>query len=91
MRLDKFLKISRIIKRRPVAKKIAHLGRITVNGRVAKSSTNVASDDKLVIKFGNKTLTVRVDQVLETTKKADASRMYTVLDTSVKRDYKSEK
>ncbi|MDT6979989.1 RNA-binding S4 domain-containing protein [Levilactobacillus zymae] len=83
MRLDKFLKVSRIIKRRSVAKEIADKGRILVNGKVAKSSSNVATNDELVIKFGNKTLTVKVDALLETTKKDDAERMYTI----VKEDY----
>lgn len=87
MRLDKFLKISRIIKRRTVAKDIADQGRITVNDRVAKSSSNVVSNDILVIKFGNKTLTVQVNQLFETTKKADADRMYTVLDEKYERDF----
>ena len=79
MRLDKFLKVSRIIKRRTVAKEIADKGRITVNGRVAKSSTDVVPDDELVIKFGNKTLTVQVMQLLDTTKKQDAENMYKIV------------
>ncbi|PWF99298.1 RNA-binding S4 domain-containing protein [Levilactobacillus bambusae] len=79
MRLDKFLKVSRIIKRRSVAKEIADQGRITINGRVAKSSSNVATNDTLVIKFGNKVLTLKVDQLLETTKKDDADKMYTIV------------
>ncbi|QMU07031.1 RNA-binding S4 domain-containing protein [Levilactobacillus suantsaii] len=83
MRLDKFLKVSRIIKRRSVAKEIADKGRILINGKVAKSSSDVATNDELVIKFGNKTLTVKVDALLETTKKDDAERMYTI----VKEDY----
>ena len=58
MRLDKFLKVSRIIKRRSVAKEIADKGRIQINGKVAKSSSNVSVDDELIISFGNKTLTV---------------------------------
>ncbi|GAA6113521.1 MAG: RNA-binding S4 domain-containing protein [Apilactobacillus sp.] len=90
MRLDKFLKISRIIKRRTVAKDIADQGRITINDRVAKSSSNVVSNDVLVIKFGNKTLTVQVNQLFETTKKADADRMYTVLDEKYERDFFEE-
>lgn len=90
MRLDKFLKISRIIKRRTVAKDIADQGRITVNDRVAKSSSNVVSNDILVIKFGNKTLKVQVNQLFETTKKADADRMYTVLDEKYERDFSEE-
>ena len=68
MRLDKFLKVSRIIKRRSVAKEIADKGRIQINGKVAKSSSNVSVDDELIISFGNKTLTVKVTQLLETTK-----------------------
>ncbi|AYF92931.1 RNA-binding S4 domain-containing protein [Apilactobacillus bombintestini] len=90
MRLDKFLKISRIIKRRTVAKDIANQGRITINDRVAKSSSNVNSNDVLVIKFGNKTLKLQVNQLFETTKKADADRMYTVLDEQYERDFREE-
>lgn len=90
MRLDKFLKISRIIKRRTVAKDIANQGRITINDRTAKSSSNVNSNDVLVIKFGNKTLKLQVNQLFETTKKADADRMYTVLDEQYERDFREE-
>ncbi|TPR38771.1 RNA-binding S4 domain-containing protein [Apilactobacillus micheneri] len=90
MRLDKFLKTSRIIKRRIVAKSIADQGRILVNGNVAKSSTDIKSNDKLVIKFGNKTLTLQVNQLFETTKKAEADRMYTVLDEQYERDFSNE-
>ncbi|RXT55606.1 RNA-binding S4 domain-containing protein, partial [Lacticaseibacillus chiayiensis] len=84
MRLDKFLKVSRIIKRRTVAKEIADKGRITINGKVAKSSSDVNVGDTLVINFGNKTLTVRVDDLVETTKKNDAADMYTVLKENYK-------
>ncbi|KRM86643.1 RNA-binding S4 domain-containing protein [Lacticaseibacillus thailandensis] len=80
MRLDKFLKVSRIIKRRTVAKEIADKGRIQVNDRVAKSSTDVSVGDTLTIGFGNKTLVVRVDELVDTTKKNDAESMYTILD-----------
>ncbi|WHQ52806.1 RNA-binding S4 domain-containing protein [Lactiplantibacillus plantarum] len=79
MRLDKFLKVSRIIKRRSVAKEIADKGRIQINGKVAKSSSNVSVDDELIISFGNKTLTVKVTQLLETTKKNDAELMYDII------------
>ena len=84
MRLDKFLKVSRIIKRRTVAKEIADKGRIMINDNPAKSSSDVRVGDTLVINFGNKTLTVRADDLVETTKKNDAAGMYTVL----KEDYK---
>ncbi|GEO70199.1 RNA-binding S4 domain-containing protein [Levilactobacillus acidifarinae] len=90
MRLDKFLKVSRIIKRRSVAKEIADKGRILVNGKVAKSSSNVATNDELVIKFGNKTLTVKVDALLETTKKEDAERMYTIVKEDYAQDFRED-
>ncbi|MFD1456452.1 RNA-binding S4 domain-containing protein [Levilactobacillus lanxiensis] len=90
MRLDKYLKVSRIIKRRSVAKEIADKGRIEINGKVAKSSTEVAPKDELVIKFGNKTLTVQVDELLETTKKDDAERMYTIVKEEYAQDFRQE-
>lgn len=80
MRLDKFLKVSRIIKRRSVAKEIADQGRILVNDRPAKSSTKVANGDTLTIKFGNKTEVVKIRQIVETTKKSEAEDMYEILD-----------
>ncbi|MFT8766326.1 MAG: RNA-binding S4 domain-containing protein, partial [Lentilactobacillus hilgardii] len=75
MRIDKFLKVSRIIKRRSVAKEIADKGRITINDRIAKSSSDVSTNDTIVIKFGNKTLTILVKALLDTTKKDDAQKM----------------
>lgn len=80
MRLDKFLKVSRIIKRRSVAKEIADQGRILVNDRPAKSSTKVVSGDTLTIKFGNKTEIVKINRIVETTKKSEAEDMYEILD-----------
>lgn len=79
MRLDKFLKVSRIIKRRTVAKEIADKGRITINDKMAKSSTDVVVGDELTIQFGNKTLTVRVMALKETTKKAESIDLYEVV------------
>ncbi|WP_143463452.1 RNA-binding S4 domain-containing protein [Levilactobacillus enshiensis] len=90
MRLDKYLKVSRIIKRRSVAKEIADKGRIEINGKVAKSSTDVATNDELVIKFGNKTLTVKVNELLETTKKDDAERMYTIVKEEYAQDFRQD-
>ncbi|WP_125705796.1 RNA-binding S4 domain-containing protein [Lacticaseibacillus daqingensis] len=87
MRLDKFLKVSRIIKRRTVAKEIADKGRITINGKLAKSSSDVAIGDVLVIAFGNKTLTVKVQALVETTKKELANDMYTVESETYKENY----
>lgn len=60
MRLDKYLKVSRIIKRRPVAKEVADKGRIKVNGVLAKSSTDLKVNDQIEVRFGNKVLTVKV-------------------------------
>lgn len=87
MRLDKFLKVSRIIKRRAVAKEIADQGRITINGKIAKSSSNVNVGDELVINFGNKTLTVRIDDIKDTTKKNEAENLFTVVAEEYKEDY----
>lgn len=78
MRLDKFLKVSRLIKRRTVAKEVAGQGRVLVNGRTAKSSTDVNPGDELEIRFGTKRLTVTVESVQESSKKEDAASMYTI-------------
>ncbi|MHC5375050.1 RNA-binding S4 domain-containing protein [Enterococcus sp. LJL120] len=79
MRLDKFLKISRIIKRRSVAKEVADKGRIQVNGKLAKSSSDVKVGDELKVQFGNKILVVKITELHESTKKEDAAKMYTIL------------
>ncbi|MGX7204877.1 RNA-binding S4 domain-containing protein [Enterococcus pingfangensis] len=80
MRLDKFLKISRIIKRRTVAKEVSDKGRIQVNGKLAKSSTDIKIGDELRIQFGNKVLTIAVEELHESTKKEDAAKMYRIID-----------
>ena len=80
MRLDKYLKVSRLIKRRSVAKEVADKGRITVQDKVAKSSTEVKVGDIITIQFGNKTGTVRVDAILDSTRKEDAKEMFTILE-----------
>ena len=79
MRLDKFLKVSRLIKRRTVAKEVADQGRITINGNVAKSSSSVAVGDELTIRFGNRLMTVEVNELQESTKKEDAQNMYKII------------
>lgn len=79
MRLDKYLKVSRIIKRRTVAKEIADNGRILVNERVAKSSTDVNIGDLITVQFGNKKLTIKVEKILDSTKKEDAASMYEII------------
>ncbi len=79
MRLDKYLKVSRLIKRRTVACEACEQGKVTVNGKVAKPSANVSEGDVIAITFGEKTVTVRVEKVVEHALKADASDMYTVI------------
>ena len=69
MRLDKFLKISRIIKRRSVAKEVADKGRIQINGKLAKSSSDIKVGDTVRIQFGNKVLEIKVQELHESTKK----------------------
>ena len=87
MRLDKYLKVSRIIKRRPVAKEVADKGRIKVNGVLAKSSTDLKVNDQIEVRFGNKVLTVKVLEMLDSTKKEDASKMYEIIiETRIEED-----
>ena len=79
MRLDKYLKVSRIIKRRPIAKEVADKGRIKVNEILAKSSANLKINDEIEIRFGNKILLVRVLEMKDSTKKEDAAKMYDII------------
>ena len=79
MRLDKFLKVSRIIKRRSVANDACDAEHVTVNGRRAKASYDVKENDVIEIRFGEKTLRIRVLDVRETVAKSDASSLYEVL------------
>lgn len=79
MRLDKFLKNSRIIKRRTVAKETCEQGRVEVNGRIAKPGAELEEGDIIKITFGTSELEVKVDKLLETVKKEDAESMYSVL------------
>ena len=76
MRLDKYLKVSRLIKRLTVANEACDNGRISVNGRVVKASYDVKVGDRLEIALGARTLAVEVLQVAEAVKKDDASAMY---------------
>ena len=79
MRLDKYLKVSRIIKRRTVANEACDAGRVTINGRPAKASYDVKVGDILEIQFGNKPVKVEVTDVKETVKKDEAKGMYKTL------------
>ena len=79
MRLDKYLKVSRIIKRRTVANEACDAAHVTVNGRPAKASYDVKVGDVLEITFGQRVLKVRVVSVKEFTSKAEASELYEVI------------
>ncbi|APO43177.1 RNA-binding S4 domain-containing protein [Paenibacillus sp. BGI2013] len=79
MRLDKFLKVSRLIKRRTVAKDVSEQGRVLVNGREAKPSAAVKVGDELTVQFGQKLVTVKVERIAESTKKDEASSLYTLV------------
>lgn len=80
MRLDKFLKVSRIIKRRTVANDVCSLGRVTVNGREAKPSVKLKIGDVVSIVFGNGTVTFRVLKLSETVRKEEAGEMYELIE-----------
>jgi len=80
MRLDKYLKVSRIIKRRTVAKEASEGGRVTLNGKQAKPSTEVKAGDIMEIRFGEKMAKYRILAVAETVRKADAGAMYELIE-----------
>ena len=79
MRLDKFLKVSRIIKRRTVANEACDAGRISVNGKVAKASQTVKPGDIISVDMGPKSVSVEVLKIAETTKKDEAAELYRVM------------
>ncbi|MBO5873053.1 MAG: RNA-binding S4 domain-containing protein [Clostridia bacterium] len=80
MRLDKFLKVSRLIKRRTVANEACDAGRISVNGRQARASYDVKVGDIIEISFGSRTVKAEVLEVAEVIKKDDASLLYRLVD-----------
>lgn len=79
MRLDKFLKVSRLIKRRTVANEACDAGRVTINGNPAKASASVKIGDVIEIGFGSKAVKVEVLDITESTKKDDAKELYKYL------------
>lgn len=79
MRLDKFLKVSRLIKRRTLAKEVCDQGRIQINGRPSKASSEVKAGDLLTIAFGTKVVEVKVNAVAEHASKDRAADLYTVV------------
>lgn len=80
MRLDKFLKVSRLIKRRTVAKKACDAGKVSVNGHIAKASTEVEVGDELTLLFGEREVRVRVEALNEKVRAEEAATLYTSLD-----------
>lgn len=79
MRLDKFLKVSRLIKRRTVANEACDAGRVLVNGKVAKASLNVKAGDIIEIMFGTKAVKVEVLQIADTSRKEEAKELFRYL------------
>lgn len=79
MRLDKFLKNSRLIKRRTVAKEACDGGRVSVNDRVAKAGTELNVGDEVFIAFGNSSIKVKVKSLIESPRKEEATEMYEVI------------
>ena len=82
MRLDKYLKVSRIIKRRTVAKEACDGGRVTVNSKVAKAGAEVKEGDVMEIRFGNRVGRFEITDVKEVVRKENAAEMYRVLEES---------
>lgn len=80
MRLDKFLKVSRIIKRRTVAKEACDKGIVTINGRPAKSSSEVAIGDMLEVTFGEKVMKLKINEIREHVLKNDAKEMFEIVE-----------
>ena len=79
MRLDKYLKVSRLIKRRTVAKEVADHEKIMVNDKISKPSTEIKVNDIISIKFGTKLITIKVLNTNEYTKKEDSNLMYEII------------
>lgn len=80
MRLDKYLKVSRLIKRRTVANEACDAGRVSVNGKPARASYDVKQGDVIEMKLGARTVTVKVEKVTEVANKETAPLMYTVIE-----------
>ena len=79
MRLDKYLKVSRLVKRRTVANEACDAGRVMINGKVAKASAEVKIGDVIEIGFGNKAVKVEVERIQETGRKEEAQEMFRYL------------
>ena len=86
MRLDKYLKVSRIIKRRTVANEACSMGRVTVNDKVAKPATDVKVGDIISVRMGAKRLTVEILLVKEVVRKEEADSMYRIIVDTINGD-----
>lgn len=86
MRIDKYLKNSRVIKRRTIAKEACEQGRVFVNGKVAKPGTEINSGDEIEIVFGTKPMKIKVEQILEHVKKDNAKEMFSLVDENIEED-----
>ena len=80
MRLDKFLKVSRIIKRRTIANEACDQGRVSLNGKVARASADVKAGDVIEIQFGNKVFKAEILNVAKVVKKDDATTLYKTIE-----------
>ena len=80
MRLDKYLKVSRIIKRRTIANEACDAGRVMVNGRVARASLDIKVNDIIEVSFGSKNVKIQVLNVCETVRKDDAALTYKIIE-----------
>lgn len=85
MRLDKFLKVSRIIKRRTIAKNVTDLGFIKINGKIAKPSNEVKVDDILELTLGERILVVKIKNITKTTSKEMSSEMFEIIDEKIQK------
>ncbi len=79
MRLDKYLKVSRLIKRRTIANEACDAGRVMVNGKTAKASTQIKEGDVIEVTFGNRTLKAEVLSTVETARKEEAQELFRLL------------
>ncbi|MFD3155545.1 RNA-binding S4 domain-containing protein [Haloimpatiens sp. FM7330] len=79
MRLDKYLKVSRIIKRRTVAKEVCESGKVLINGKTAKPSTVINEGDTIEIQFANSTMKARIINIAQHVKKENAKEMYEII------------
>ena len=83
MRIDKYLKVARVIKRRTIAKEVLDGGLILINGKVAKPSTEVKIGDELILHLGERTLTIKISNVMMNSSKKDAGSMFEIINDEV--------